>query len=195
MFRAGRWLQCPTFRWGVAAIVTLFAGGVAAHATITVDTSTAVTETTGTTSFMFPYTLGVGTNRLVVCGVQIANPTSAVSNVTPTVMFGTVTMTAIATSQAPGSGQNTSKIESEMFYTNDTALGTASGSITVTVTLPSAPTGGVAAGCTSFFGAAQDGGECVQRQRHRANHLVDDVDGRRRGGRLVRGRLHGEWIG
>ena len=110
---------------------------------------------------MFPYTLGVGTNRLVVCGIQIANPTSAVSNVTPTVMFGTVTMTAIATSQAPGSGQNTSKIESEMFYTNDTALGTASGSITVTVTLPSAPTGGVAAGCTSFFGAAQDAPEAA----------------------------------
>jgi len=88
--------------------------------------------------------------------VQIANPTTAVANVTPTVSFGSVPMIAIPGSQAPVTAlQNTSKIETEMYYLNDSGLGTASGTQVVSVTLPSAPTGGVAANCASFFGLGQ----------------------------------------
>ncbi|MDR3735730.1 MAG: glycosyl hydrolase family 28 protein [Acidobacteriaceae bacterium] len=130
-----------------------------ASAAITVDASSQQIAATGTTSFGFNHTLGTGSNRLVVCSVQIANPTTAVTNVTPVVTFGGFTMTAIAASQAPGTGQNTSKIESEMFYLNDVTLGSTSGVVAVNVTLPSAPTGGVSAGCTSFFGMAQAGPE------------------------------------
>ncbi len=95
---------------------------------------------------------------------KIANPTTAIANTTPTVTFDGFPMTAIGGSQAPTSAQsNTSKIESEMFYLNDAILGTASGSVAVSVTLPVGytPTGGVAASCSSFFGMAQAGPETV----------------------------------
>jgi polygalacturonase len=48
-----------------------------------------------------------------------------------------------------------------MFYLNDAILGTTSGPVTVSVTLPSSPQGGVGATCTSFFGVLQAGPEAV----------------------------------
>jgi len=138
--------------WLLAAPL-LFA--LTAHAAITLDATSQGFSTSGTT-LTFSHTLGVGANRLVVCGVQIANPTAAVANVTPTVTVGGYAMTAIAASQAPTTSQtSTSKIETEMFYVNDSSLGTTSGSVTVSVTLPSAPSAGFAAACSSYFGAAQ----------------------------------------
>jgi polygalacturonase len=137
----------------VVAAASFVPGNAAA---VTVDYTSSATAATGTTAFTFQHNLGSsGSNRLVVCSVDIADPTTAVTNVTPTVTFGGVAMTAIPLSQAPGVGQNTSKIESEMFYANDTTIGPLSGSVTVSVSLPSTPTGGVAAGCTSFYGMAQ----------------------------------------
>ncbi|HSU31683.1 MAG TPA: hypothetical protein VLJ11_10645 [Bryobacteraceae bacterium] len=69
-------------------------------------------------------------------------------------------MTAIPASHSPSTTQSkTSKIESEMFFVNDTALGTTAGNVIVDVTLPSAPTGGIESSCTSFFGLAQSAPE------------------------------------
>jgi hypothetical protein len=129
-------------------------------AAVTVDATSSSDGTVGTTSLTFTHTLGSGSNRLVVCGVQIANPSAAVANVTPTVTFGGIAMTAITASQAPSAIETgTSKIESEMFYLNDSSLGTMTGAETVSVRLTTAPTGGLAASCTSFFGMAQTGPE------------------------------------
>jgi len=127
-----------------------------ASAAITVDATSQQFGAIGTTSLTFPHTLGSGSGRLVVCGVQIANPTTAIANITPTVTIGGIPMIAITGSQAPTHTEaSTSKIEGEMFYVNDTGLGSTSGVVTVDVELPSTPTGGVAASCTSFFGMAQ----------------------------------------
>ena len=143
------------------ALLFLFiASSVPALAAAKLDATSYNIATAGTTSLTFTHTLGTGASRLVVCGVQIANPTAAVANVTPTVTFGGLPMTAITTSQAPSTVQsNTSKIESEMFYLNDSSLGTTSGAVTVSVTLTTAPTGGLAASCSSFTGMAQTGPE------------------------------------
>ena len=127
-----------------------------ASAAVTVGATSQQFGTVGATSLVFTHTLGAGTNRLVVCSVQIANPTTAVANVNPTVTYAGITMNAIPASQAPTPAQsNTSKIESEMFYLTDSSLGTISGSVPVTVSLPSTPTGGIGASCTSFFGLVQ----------------------------------------
>lgn len=136
-------------------------GGLAvqAAAAVTADATSGTTAAVGTQSFSFNHVLGTGANRLVVCSVQIANPAASVSLVTPTLTFGGQTMTAIAASQSPTSS---TKIESEMFYINDKTLGSMSGTQTVAVTIPgTAPTGGVAATCSSFFGMAQAGPEAV----------------------------------
>ena len=153
-----------SFRIGFVAALALclFMGREAAA--VTWDANSSAIGTVGTTSLSFNHVLGVGSNRLVVCGVQIANPTTAIANTTPTVTFDGFPMTAIGGSQAPTSAQsNTSKIESEMFYLNDTSLGAVSGSVAVSVTLPAGytPTGGVAASCSSFFGMAQAGPETM----------------------------------
>jgi Glycosyl hydrolases family 28/Divergent InlB B-repeat domain/Bacterial Ig domain len=148
------------FRLGLVALTGCFLTAGRASASITLDASSNSFGVTGTTSLAFTHALGIGSGRLVVCGVQIANPAGAVANVAPTVTFGGFTMTAIPGSQAPTSAEsNTSKIESEMFYLNDTTLGTTSGPVAVNVTLPSAPTGGVGASCSSFFGMAQSAPE------------------------------------
>jgi hypothetical protein len=119
---------------------------------VTVDASSHAIGTVGTTNLQFSHVLGSGSNRLVVCGVQIANPTTAVPEVTPSVTFGGYPMTAITESQAPTPAEsNTSKIETEMFYLNDVALSTTSGPVMVNVTLDAPPTGGLAASCTSFL--------------------------------------------
>ena len=154
--RAGGWLRWPAVRWFVAALLPVLTGSTAAYASITLDTSAAATAATGTSSFTFPYTLGVGANRLVVCGVGIANPTAA-ANVTPMVTIGGLAMTPLTATIAPTSSSN--KIESLMYYINDTTLGSISGSQTVSVSQYGTPSGGVVAGCSSYFGVAQAGPE------------------------------------
>lgn len=114
----------------------------------------------GTPSTMsFTHVLGSGSNRLVVCSVQYAVATAA-APIAPAVTFGAFTMTPITTSLAPTHTEtSTSKIVSEMFYLNDATLGTTTGSVTVNVSLTAATAGGMAAGCSSFFGMAQGGPE------------------------------------
>jgi hypothetical protein len=159
-FRGLRKSALPFLVFATALFGGLFS--MTMHAAVTVDATSQQFGAIGTTSLIFTHTLGSGSNRLVVCGVQIANPTAAVANITPSVTFDGIAMTAIAGSQAPTSAEtNSSKIESEMFYLNDASLGAASGPVTVDVELPSTPTGGVAAGCTSFFGIAQTAPETV----------------------------------
>ncbi|MGA2351194.1 MAG: Ig-like domain-containing protein [Terracidiphilus sp.] len=107
----------------------------------------------------FTHVLGSGSNRLVVCGVQYAVATAA-APVAPTVTFGGFAMTPIVASLAPTHTEtSTSKIVSEMFYLNDATLGTTTGSVTVNVSLTAATAGGMAAGCSSFFGMFQGGPE------------------------------------
>jgi len=116
----------------------------------------------GTPSTMsFTHVLGSGSNRSVVCGVQYAVATAA-APVAPTVTFGGGPMTQITASLAPTHTEtSTSKIVSEMFYLNDSTLGTTTGAMTVNVSLTAATAGGMAAGCSSFFGMAQGGPEVV----------------------------------
>jgi polygalacturonase len=138
--------------------VALAAGlaAVPASATITPDATSQQVVTGGSTSLSFSHALGVGSNRLVVCSVQIANSNAPVANVTPTVNFNGIPMTAIPETLAPTTVQaSTSRIELEMFYLNDTNLGSTSGSVPVSVTVPSATQSGLSAICTSFFGVAQ----------------------------------------
>ena len=126
---------------------------LSASAAVTFDASSnsGTTSNTGNTTVSFSHTLGTGSNRLVVCEVAIANST-AQANVHPVITFGGATMTEITGSLGSGSpfGSGTSKIESELFYINDTGLGSMSGSLQVVVTLTTGPaTGGTIAGCTS----------------------------------------------
>lgn len=143
------------------AVASCLTGGLA-HAAVTLDATSQTVQTIGATSLTFSHILGTGPSRLMVCGVQIANPTTPVANVIPTVTINGISMTAIAASQAPSPSPSTSRIESEMFYINDSSLGSVSGSVTVQVTLPgAAPTGGVGANCASFFGVAQTAPDAV----------------------------------
>lgn len=145
---------CLGWLRGVAAVGLALGLGSAASAQVTKDASSFATAATASTSVSLTHVLGTGSSRLVVCGVTISSPTTAIALQTPVVTFGGVAMHAVSASQI-GSG-STSKIESEMFYANDTDLGTMNGSQTVSVTLTTAPIGGgLAAGCTSFFGVTQ----------------------------------------
>ena len=135
------------------ALVSCFVAGRASA--VVADATSQQLGAIGQTSLTFSHNLGAGSNRLVVCSVQIANPTTAVANVTPTITFAGVAMTPISASQAPSVSPTTSKIESEMFYVNDTGLGTASGPVSVSLTLPGPTSGGFAINCTSFFGVSQ----------------------------------------
>ncbi len=151
------------------ALASCFIGGLSsAVAQISKDATSGQNGGVGTTNLSFTHVLGSGSNRLLVCGVQVAN-NSSVANVIPTVtvqdpVSGTsIPMAAIPASQAPTTAQsNASKIESEMFYLNDLSLGSLSGSVAVTAILPgTAPTGGVVANCASFFGVAQVAPEAI----------------------------------
>jgi polygalacturonase len=121
----------------------------------------------GTTTFTFNHSLGSGSNRLVVCSVQVSTPNGYETSYKPVVTFNGIQMTAIPTAQYPlTTSSTTSKIESDMFYLNDSTLGSASGSLPVIVNLLQAPTtptspttSGAGAICTSFFGVAQVGPE------------------------------------
>lgn len=126
--------------------------GLPAHASYPVDaTSSTTAASTNTTTFN--HTLGTGNNRLVVCGVQTSNPTTGLPFSTPTITFGGKTMNVIPNTQAPTSGSSV-KIETVMFYLNDTTLGAASGSQSVVVTFGAAQAAWTA-GCTSFFDIQQ----------------------------------------
>lgn len=140
----------------IFALAALIAGAVTASASITVDATSTQVGAQGTTSLTWSHTLGSGGNRMVVCAVSMGyNDTALASPIAPSMTFNGVAMTASI--QAPTHAQSsTSKIFSQIFYISDTALGTpAPGAYTVSLTLPSAVTGGVAAGCTSLFGALQ----------------------------------------
>jgi hypothetical protein len=143
-----------SFRVGLAAALVVGFGAVGAAGQVTKDASSFVTAASGSTTATFNHVLGTGTARLVVCGVTISSPTTGIAAQTPTVTFGGVAMHAVSTSQIVSG--SASKIESEMLYANDTDLGTMSGTETVNVTLGTAPIGGgLAVGCTSFFGVTQ----------------------------------------
>jgi polygalacturonase len=126
---------------------------VPAFGGVQLDATSVQTEPAGTFSFTFAHVLGNGGNRLVVCTVAMSNPTTSFTQAAPSVSFGGVAMTAVA--QAPGSSQNSPKVEGEMFYANDTTLSALTGSQTVTVTIPGSLTVGVVAGCSSYFGVLQ----------------------------------------
>ena len=79
---------------------------------------------------------------------------TAIAPIPAAVTFGGVAMTALTA--APSHGQSsTAKISAQMFYLNDTGLGTMSGSQQATVTLSAGPTGPFLLACESFFGVAQ----------------------------------------
>jgi hypothetical protein len=137
----------------LVAGLTLF-GSSSAVASVTFDASSSQTGA-AVSSITWSHVLGAGGNRLVVCEVSVSNPSTAVAYTNPVVSFGGVTLTPISGSLAPASG--TSKIQSQLFYGTDTTLSALVGTQTVTVTESSAPAGGTAAGCTSFFGVAQSG--------------------------------------
>ncbi len=83
--------------------------------------------------------------------------------------FDGIAMTAITipatptTTLAPTHSEtSTAKIETGMFYINDTSIGSLAGNTySVALTIPTAPTGPVAAGCTSLFGVSQTAPEAV----------------------------------
>ena len=152
-----------------ATLFSLAALAVPARASITLDATSYTAAASPATTFTFNHVLGAGGNRLVVCTVAMSNPTTGFTQAGPTVTFGGVMMTAVA--QAPGSSQNTPKVEGEMFWANDTTLSALSGSQVVSVTIPGSLTVGVVAGCSSYFGcrAVRPGvvGRQLQRQRNR----------------------------
>jgi polygalacturonase len=149
-------------RVAAAIVLTACTAAAPAFAQITFDGKSQGIGTAGATSVSFSHVLGAGSDRLLVCGVQISNPTTNVVNVTPTVTFNGIAMTAIPSSQAPSTSEaTTGKIESEMFYLGDTGLASLSGSYAVNVSVPTAPQGSVGAACVSFFGVAHTGPEAV----------------------------------
>src|SRR6516162_3541461 len=84
-----RWFEFGVSASKAVAVAVLAAclEGVPASAAITKDAASQQIAAQGTTSVSLNHLLGSGTNRLVVCGVQISNPTSAVTNYSPTVTF------------------------------------------------------------------------------------------------------------
>jgi len=139
---------------GVVAVgLALGLGGASAQ--VTKDAvSVPQTAIQGSTTLSATLTLGVGANRLVACGVSVAMTDAALAPIPATVTFGGVTMTALTA--APSHAQSsTAKISAQMFYLNDTGLGTMSGSQQATVTLTSAPSGPFLLSCESFFGVSQ----------------------------------------
>ncbi|MES2392517.1 MAG: glycosyl hydrolase family 28 protein [Acidobacteriota bacterium] len=140
----------------VLSLAAMFAAAPAS-ASITLDATSSTTAASPATTFTFNHVLGAGGNRLVVCTVAMSNPTTAFTQAAPTVTFGGVTMTEVA--QAPGSAQNSPKVEGAMFWANDSTLSGLSGSQVVSVTIPGSLTVGAVAGCSSYFGAAQSGPE------------------------------------
>jgi hypothetical protein len=119
------------------------------------DASSNQSAATGSTTVTFQHVLGSGGNRLVVCTVALSNPTTGFTQITPTVSFGGVAMTPVA--QAPGSAQSSPKIETEMFWANDTTLSALTGTQTVSVSLSATPNAGVVAGCSSYIGVVKAG--------------------------------------
>jgi len=154
-------------------LAALFCSSIPASAAITLDavsaSSATQTAVEGSTSLTWSHTLGSGSNRAVVCGVAIANTDTAIAPFAPTMTFNGIAMTAVTIPASPTTTlvpthteTSTSKIETGMFYINDTSIGSlAAGSYTVVVTLPQTSTGPIAADCTSFFGMNQAAPEAV----------------------------------
>lgn len=145
-----------------AAVAAIILSCHSAKAAITLDATSTQTGTAGSTSLNWSHALGNGGNRMVVCTVAFGyNDTAISSPIAPSMTFNGVAMTASA--QAPTHAQSsTAKIFSQIFYISDTTLGTpAAGTYPVALSIPIAVTGGVAAGCTSVFGALQSGPEAT----------------------------------
>jgi hypothetical protein len=87
--------------------------GAQASAQVTKDASSVMTAAALSTAVTFNHVLGTGSNRLVVCGVAISNPTTAQAPQIPAISFGGVAMHAVAATQI-GAG-STTKIEGEMW--------------------------------------------------------------------------------
>jgi polygalacturonase len=112
------------------------------------------------TSLSWTHPLGNGSSRMVVCGVTFGYNDTALSSPlspAPAMTFNGVAMTSAL--QAPTHAlSSTAKIYSQIFYISDTALNLpAAGSYPVNVSNFPAVTGGVSAGCSSFFGVSQPG--------------------------------------
>ena len=168
-----RWFEFGVSASKAVAVAVLAAclEGVPASAAITKDAASQQIAAQGTTSVSLNHLLGSGTNRLVVCGVQISNPTSAVTNYSPTVTFAGFPMTKIAGSQSPSqTDATTNKIESVMFYLDDNTLTGVSGTVPVSVTgITPAPQGSAGATCVSYFGVGQAGPEAVAEKNNGNN--------------------------
>jgi polygalacturonase len=130
----------------------------------------------GTTSFSFNHTLNAGSNRLVVCSVQVSTPNGNETSYQPVVTFNGIQMTAISSAQYPPTTSGTSKIESDMFYLDDRSLTSFSGSMPVIVNLLQAPTtptspttSAAGAICATFFGVAQNGPEVAGTEYYGSN--------------------------
>ena len=137
-------------------------GAQQASAAITLDSTSSQAAGAGVTTLTWSHTLGSGTNRMVVCGVTIADPDGAIAPMAPTLTFDGIAATAVSGGQAPThSESSTSKIQTQLFYILDASLATGAGTYTVNVSIPTAPTGGAAAGCTSLFGVNQSAPEAV----------------------------------
>jgi len=131
-----------------------------AFAVVQLDSTSTQTAPQGATSLSWSHVLGNGGNRMVVCGVTFGyNDTAQTSPLVPapTMTFNGVAMTSAL--QAPTHAlSSTSKVFSQIFYISDTTLGTpAAGTYTVALSNFTAVTGGLSAGCSSFFGVAQPG--------------------------------------
>ena len=131
-----------------------------ARAAVQLDASSTGVAVQGSTTLSFMHPLGNGGNRMVVCGVTFGyNDTALTSPIAPapTMTFNGVAMTSAL--QTPTHAvSSTAKIYSQIFYISDTSLGMpAAGAYPVNVSNFPAVTGGVSAGCSSFFGIAQPG--------------------------------------
>jgi polygalacturonase len=133
---------------------------VPAFAGVQLDATSTQVGIQGSNSLTWTHTLGNGGNRMIVCGVTFGYNDTALAAplaMSPTMTFNGVTMTSAQ--QAPThANSSTSKIFSQIFYISDTTLGTpAAGAYTVTVSNFTPVTGGISAGCSSFFGVLQPG--------------------------------------
>lgn len=155
MFRVSRTGRSVRFRLKALALAIPFCSALPAFATVQPDAVSTAVAVQGSTSLSWNHALGNGGNRMIVCGVTFGYNDLALAAPLPSVpamTFNGVAMTLAI--EAPSHAQSsTSKIFSYVFYISDTALGTpAPGSYAVTVSNFAAVTGGVSAGCSSFFG-------------------------------------------
>ena len=173
-FRATR--RPASFRAVILAVVCACFFVASASAQIAVDATShynGAATSGAVTSFTLSHTLGSGSNRLLVCGVQIASPNNMVqANILPSITFNNSTPMKVITNsnspnQVPGNNyaySSSIKIFTEMLYLSGTDLGTnVSGAVNISVSVPVLPaSGSVATVCTSFTGVAYGAPEAIE---------------------------------